>query len=53
MSELQLDALNSSLKTTPKSEALSISSINTSSKRFSQYTLDQSERSTVNTVNEY
>lgn len=53
MSELQLDVLKSSLKNILKGEAMSISSINTSSKRFSQYTLDQSERSTVNTINEY
>lgn len=53
MSELQLDVLNSSIKATLKCEALSISGIKPSAKRFSQYTLDQSESSRVNTVNEY
>lgn len=53
MSELQLDVLSNSLKATLKAEALSISSIKPSSKRFRQYTLDQSESSKVNTVNEY
>lgn len=54
MSELQLDVLSSSLETTLMGEeALSISRINTSSKRFSQYCLDQAERTTVNTINEY
>lgn len=49
-----MDVLSSSLETTLMGEeALSISRINTLSERFSQYSLDQAERTTVNTINEY
>jgi len=53
MLELQVEVLNSNRKTALRGEALSISSIIISPERFSQYSLDQSERPTGNTINEY